>query len=112
MSFDCFISTGVSWFFDIFETSTPGLFTTLWQFKNAGYFEHCKGIIFGRPLMVREDYHISYGEMIKDVIGDLNIPIIIDCDIGHIAPQIPIVNGAILEVVSENGRGSIKNLLK
>ena len=40
--------------------------------------------------------------------GDLNIPIILDSDIGHIAPQIPIVNGSIIHVKSFFGKGSIK----
>ena len=52
--------------------------------KNAGYFENCKGII----------------------------PIILDCDIGHVPPQMPIVNGAILEVMCEKGEGVIKTFLR
>jgi len=80
--------------------------------KNAGYFKNCKGIIFGRPLIIREEYNMSYYEATRDILNDLNIPIIMDCDIGHLAPQIPIVNGAILDVKSENGKGSIKNIFK
>ena len=80
--------------------------------KNAGYFENCKGIIFGRPLMVRQEYEITYIDSIKDAISDLNIPVICDADIGHLAPQLPIVNGAILEVKSKNGKGSITNIFK
>ena len=99
---------GIVWFLEVFESSTPGLFCNLWKMKNAGYFENCKGIIFGRPLMMREDFEISYREAIKDAIGDLNIPIILDSDIGHVAPQIPIVNGSIIEIESFSGKGSIK----
>lgn len=103
---------GIVWFLEAFETSTPGLFRSLWQMKNAGYFENCKGIIFGRPLMVRQEYEITYIDSIKDAISDLNIPVICDADIGHLAPQLPIVNGAILEVKSKNGKGSITNIFK
>ena len=90
--------------------STSQIYLHLWQLKNAGYFENCKGIIIGRPLMVREDYEISYKDSIVDAIGELNIPIIMNADIGHLAPQIPIVTGSILEVNSKNGKGSIRNL--
>lgn len=103
---------GIVWFLEVFESSTPNLFCNLWQMKNAGYFENCNGIIFGRPLMIREDYDISYEQTIKDAFEDLKIPIIINADIGHISPQIPIVTGSILEVESSNGRGSIKNIFK
>lgn len=103
---------GIVWFLESFETSTAQLEINLWKMKNAGYFENCKGIIFGRPLFVREDYNLSYIDAISEVLKDLNIPIICDADIGHLAPQIPIVNGAILDVKYEKGKGKIKNIFK
>lgn len=51
--------------------------------------------------MVREDYKMKYFDAIKQVLGDLDIPIIYDADIGHVPPQMPIVNGGILEVKNE-----------
>ena len=101
---------GIVWFLEIFESNTPTFFRTLWQMKNAGYFKNCNGIIFGRSLMLREDYGIKFEEAVKDAIGDLNIPIVYNADIGHVAPQIPIINGSILEIISENGKGKIKML--
>ena len=103
---------GIVWFFDIFEMSTPQVFCHLWQMKNAGYFEHCKGIIFGRAFLLREDYDMDLAEVVKDAIGDLAIPIILDADIGHVPPQMPIVNGSILEITCENGQGEIKTFLR
>lgn len=100
---------GIVWFLEVFEMSTPQIYINLWQLKNAGYFENCKGIIFGRPLMVREDYEINYEETLKDALKDLNVPIIYDADIGHVSPQIPIVSGGILEIEEKNGKGKIKN---
>ena len=104
--------TGIIWFLEIFESNTPEVFRTLWQMKNSGYFENCNGIIFGRPLMMREDYGLSYYQMIKDIFKDTKIPIICDSDIGHVAPQIPIINGSVIEIVSKNGKGNIKNIDK
>jgi len=103
---------GIIWFFDIFEMSTPNVFCHLWQMKNAGYFENCNGIIFGRPAMLREDYEMSLVNVVKDSIGEMKIPVILDADIGHVPPQMPIVNGAILEVTSKGGKGIIKTFLK
>ena len=103
---------GIVWFFDIYEMSTPQVFCHLWQMKNAGYFENCKGIIFGRPIFLREDYDLSLQDVIKDAIGDLDLPIVLDADVGHVPPQIPIVNGAILEVESGGGKGKIKTFFK
>ena len=102
-------NNGIVWFLEVFEMSTPQIYLHLWQMKNAGYFEHCNGIIFGRPLMVRVDYGISYEETLKDALGDLNIPVIFDSDIGHVSPQMSIVLGGIIEVTSKAGKGTIKN---
>ncbi len=103
---------GIVWFFDIFEMSTPQVFCRLWQMKNSGYFENCSGIIFGRPAYIREDYGLNLAENIKNAIGKLNVPILLDCDIGHIAPQMPIINGAIIDVSYEKGKGMIKTFFK
>lgn len=101
-------SDGIIWFFDCFDVSSTKLFYWLWQMKNAGYFDQCKGIIFGRPLMVKEEYGISFSETILDAIGDLKIPIIIDADIGHVAPQLAMVNGAKARIISEKGQGKVE----
>ncbi len=100
---------GIVWFLEVFEMSTPQVYLHLWQMKNAGYFKKCKGIIFGRSLMLREDYELSFAQVVRDALGDLNIPIIYDTDIGHVSPQIPILSGGILEMNYENGKGKIKN---
>lgn len=98
---------GIIWFLEVYEMSSPQVYLRLWQMKNAGYFENCKGIIFGRPLMIREDYEISFQEAVRDALGNLDIPIICEADIGHVAPQMPIVCGAILEVESYGGKGKV-----
>lgn len=99
---------GIIWFFDIFESNTPELVRTMWQFKNAGYFENCKGILVGRSLFLREEYEIDLPKALKQGLDGLNIPVIYDMDIGHVAPQMAIVNGSILKVTSEKGKGKIE----
>ena len=103
---------GIVWFLECFEMSTPEVCRILWQMKNAGYFKNCKGIIFGRPLFIRNDYDITFNEAVYQALKDTNIPIICDADIGHIAPQLAIVNGGILKIISENGKGIVETFLK
>lgn len=102
---------GIVWFLEVFEMTTAQIYLHLWQLKNAGYFENCRGVILGRPLMVRED-EISYVKALKDIFEDMDIPVVYDADIGHVSPQMPIVSGAILEVESEHGKGKIKNIFE
>ena len=102
---------GIVWFFDIFESSTPELVRTLWQMKNAGFLNHCNGILVGRALFLREDYDINLEEALKQGLKGLNIPVIFDMDIGHVSPQMPIINGGRIEVMSSNGKGTLKSYL-
>lgn len=103
---------GIIWFLEAFEMNTAEFQRTLWQMKSAGYFKYCKGIIFGRPLFIREDYETSFNEAVKIALEDLQIPVICDADIGHVSPQMAIVNGAILRITSENGKGIVETKLK
>ena len=99
---------GIIWFLECFEMTSPEVYRVLWQMKNAGYFNNCSGIIFGRPCMIREDYGMSFNQAVEEAVERLDIPIICDADIGHIPPQMAIVNGGILEITSEDGKGVVK----
>ena len=103
---------GIIWFFDIYEMGTAMLFRTLWQMKNCGYFKNCNGIIFGRPLFTRDDWNITFDETLKDILRDLNIPVISSADIGHKSPQLAVVNGAIIKITSEAGKGKLETYFK
>lgn len=103
---------GTIWFLEAYEMNTPLLQRILWKMKHAGYFEHCNGIIFGRPYIMREDYDLTQDQAILDAIGDLKIPIITEADIGHVPPQLAIVQGAILKITSEYGKGMIETYFK
>ncbi len=70
------------------------------------------GIIFGRSFIMREDYDITEDEAILSVLENENIPIITGADIGHVPPQLALVNGAILKITSKNGSGKVENYLK
>lgn len=103
---------GIIWYFDNCELSSEGLIRTLWKFKDTGWFRYTKGIIFGRSATHTSYYDISFSEAISMVLGDLNVPIIINADIGHVPPRMTIINGALARVTSKNGKGTISFELK
>ena len=103
---------GIVWFLECYEMNTPLLQRILWKMKHAGYFKYCKGVVFGRSLMMREDYELSEEQAILDAIGDLDLPIITGADIGHVPPQLAITQGAILKVTSQNGKGTVQTYFK
>lgn len=103
---------GIVWYFDNCELSSENLVRTLWKFKDNGWFNHCNGIIFGRSACHESNFGISIEEAIKRVLGDTNIPIIIDADFGHVPPRMTIINGGYAIITSKNGKGTIKFELK
>ena len=76
--------------------------------QNMNYFKYCKGIIFGRSATVSSYYDISFKDAINHSLEELNIPIIINTDLGHVSPRMTIINGAIANIKSKDGKGSIK----
>lgn len=89
---------GIVWYFDVAEMTNEDILRTMWQFKKAGWFKYCKGILFGRL-----DNEITYTDTslstaIKYNLDDLNIPILINTDIGHTSPVLTIINGSIVKI--------------
>lgn len=103
---------GIVWYLENCEMTSENIIRTLWKFKDNGWFENTKGFIFGRSALEKSCYDISFKEAVTRVLGDLNIPIIFNADIGHVSPRITIINGAICNVVSKNGKGAITFELK
>ena len=103
---------GIIWYLDICELTGEVIARTLWKLKDNDYFKYTKGIIFGRSFIYNSYYDISYEETIKEALKNLNIPIIINADIGHVSPRMTIINGAITTITSSNGKGKIKFDLK
>lgn len=103
---------GIIWFLECFEMNTPQLARNIWKMKNAGYFEHCNGIIFGRSFIMREDYGLNENQAILSILENENIPIITGADIGHVPPQLAVVNGAMVKITSKDGKGKVETYLK
>jgi muramoyltetrapeptide carboxypeptidase LdcA involved in peptidoglycan recycling len=84
----------------------------MWQLKNAGWFENAKAIIIGRPRVKEELFGVDYKEANFSELKDLNIPVIIDADFGHISPNFPIISGGYVHVDYKKGKCKIKYDLK
>lgn len=97
----------ILWFLESFSLNSEALTRGLWQLKEAGWFEHAAGFVFGRPAFFSSDTDTSYGEAVLSILGEMNLPIILDADIGHKPPQFTMINGAIAQIRSYGGKGSI-----
>lgn len=90
---------GFIWFLEACELNVMSIRRALWQMKEAGWFQHLKGFLIGRPLMYgQEMFGIDQYRAVTDVLAEYNVPIIMDVDIGHLAPMMPIICGATAKV--------------
>lgn len=96
---------GIVWYLESFSMNTSEVYGALWEMKESGYFKYTSGFIFGRPAICENEYNITYEETLKDILGQLHVPIIYNADIGHVPPQLSIINGAITDIISKDGKG-------
>ncbi len=102
---------GIVWYFDNFALKAEELFFTLWQMKEAGWFQYAKGFVFGRVLFEGTMLEMSYKDAIQRALGK-EVPIIMEADIGHVAPKFTLINGAKGHFVSKDGKGSLEMFLE
>ena len=71
---------------------------------HAGWFQCTKGFLIGRPycfgqeLMGLDQYHAVW-----DLLRSFRVPVVMDVDLGHLPPMMPLISGAYATVdVKEN----------
>lgn len=101
---------GIIWFMETFACSSEDLIMHLWKLKEIGWFKYVKGFVFGRPLFFENHADISYEDAVMSMLGEYDVPIIFDADIGHKSPQFAMINGVVADITCQNGKGCIKYL--
>ncbi len=100
---------GIIWFLESCDLNPLGMRRSLWQLANAGWFDTAKGFIIGRPLHFDEE--ILGMDRINAVTGVLEhygVPIVLDADLGHLPPSMPLISGAYADVSAADGEMSVR----
>jgi len=86
---------GVLWFLEACDLNVISIRRALWQLEHSGWFSHVKGFLIGRPLAFgQEMMGMDHYNAVTGILGKYNVPIILDADIGHYAPMMPLVCGS------------------
>lgn len=88
------------------EQSPTELYRSLISMKYAGWFENVKGVIFGRNNGTDKE-EFSYKESVRQALDFLKVPVILDADIGHRAPQMTLINGSLANLSVSNGKATL-----
>ena len=103
---------GIIWYLESCDLSILEQTRAIWQLKQNGWFKNVKAFILGRPKNTEECFDIDYKEANMEHLKDFGVPVVMNFDVGHVAPAIPILNGAIATLKTKNGKGNIKFQLK
>lgn len=80
----------------------------LLSLKLAGIFDDINGIIIGRSEVVKGYTQVfDYKHALEVALGDFLFPVIIDADIGHIPPNLNLINGAMCTITAGINEGKV-----
>lgn len=103
---------GIIWFMEACELNVMGIRRALWQLAHAGWFKYVKGFLIGRPCCFGEElFGLDQYKAVTGILGEYNVPVIMDLDIGHLPPMMPLVPGAKADIRAEGNDISIKFML-
>lgn len=100
---------GILWFLEACDLNVMAIRRAIWQMKHAGWFAHVKGFLIGRPyvhgqeLMGLDQYHA-----VVDLLKEYGVPVLLDLDLGHVAPMMSLVCGSYATVQLYGNEISIK----
>ena len=104
---------GILWFLESCDLNVMSIRRAMWQMEHAGWFEHCSGFIIGRPLCHgQEIMGLDQYQAVYEVIKKDKVPVMMDIDIGHLAPMVPIICGSMGKIVSDGANYSVEMALE
>jgi muramoyltetrapeptide carboxypeptidase len=95
------------------EACEDGAYTiarALHSLRYAGWFEHANAVLIGRTA-APDAPDLTQTGAVADALGGLDIPVVLDVECGHVAPYLPLVNGALARVVVDGDRHEITQTL-
>ena len=99
---------GMIWYLENCEMTVTDLYRSLWQMREAGWFNNVNAFLIGRTFSHSPIEDFTYLDAINESLGKFNVPIIYDIDVGHISPQMTFVNGAYAEFEYIDSKGILK----
>lgn len=92
---------GIIWFLECCDLNVMGIRRAMWQMKNAGWLKYTKGFLIGRPCCIgQEMMGLDHYHAVVDILKEFGVPIIMDADLGHRPPMMPLVCGSMAEITA------------
>lgn len=78
------------------EMAPCELLRALWSLRLHGWFEGAAGLILGRhapPAVAGSAQQLSHEDAVRAALDGLDLPVLLDADIGHVPPQLGLIQG-------------------
>ncbi len=104
---------GIIWFLESCDLNVFGIRRAMWQMEHAGWFRYVKGFLIGRPLCFGQELMglDAYGAVLE-VAARKNVPVILDVDLGHLPPMMPLIVGSVGKVSVKGNEISVRMQLR
>jgi muramoyltetrapeptide carboxypeptidase LdcA involved in peptidoglycan recycling len=94
---------GFIWFLESCDLNVMSIRRAMWQMDAGGWFKYCKGFIIGRPLVFGQELMgLDQYEAVMGILRKYKVPVVMDADIGHLAPQMPLICGSMAKLTVED----------
>lgn len=105
--FESYQEDGFIWTLESCEMNATQIYRAFWQMRQNNWFDQCKGILIGRPRGYYAQQDFTLVDAFHLAFEGMDIPILFGCDLGHIPPQMQLVNGAFATVEFANNKMTI-----
>ncbi len=86
----------VIWVLEACDLNPMSIRRTVWNLREAGWFDTAAGFIIGRPRASWKQNMLGADQYnaVTDVVREMKFPVVMDAEIGHIDPMLPVIMGA------------------
>ena len=99
---------GFIWFLESCDLNVFSIRRAMWQMEHAGWFQYVKGFLIGRPMNGNEMMGLDAMSAALEVAGRKGVPVVLDVDLGHLPPMMPIIMGSLGTVSVEGNDISVE----
>ncbi len=104
---------GLIWFLEACDFNPLAIRRALWHIEQAGWLCYLKGFLIGRPLCHGEVcLGLDQYDAVTGILGKYDVPILMDLDIGHIPPAMPLICGSYAKVTTSGNDIEISMQIK
>lgn len=105
---------GFVWFIESCDLNVMSIRRAMWQMEHAGWFKYVKGFLIGRPLCGSDQEMLGLDtyRAVTEAVGKYGVPILMDLDIGHVPPKMPVISGSYAKVRAKDNTFTLEMVLK